>query len=346
MPDGFELTDSLSRREFLKLSSSSLLGLALPIQWTRPAVEADRGSFGRVLDPTVEIYSRPSFASEKLKTLWRDDVFEVVAAWIGDAAPEHNRVWYEVQGLGFTHSSAVQPVRDEPNEPLERVPDSGILTELTVPYIDAHWKPREDSEKAYRFYYGSTFWVTGVSQDVSLRKWYRVLDDKYAYTYYAPAEAFRPIPNSQLIPLASDVPARDKRIEVDLANQWVRCFEGSHLVFTTKVSTGRKFGEDFYWTPEGSFETFRKRPSRHMSNGNLASGYDIPGVPWVSYIDENGISFHGTYWHNDFGNPRSHGCINMTMDASKWLFRWTHPIVPMNEIEVWRSHGTTVRVRY
>lgn len=346
MPDGLELNDSLSRRGFLRLSSTSLLGLGLPVHWLRPASETDPGTLGRVLGPTVEIFNRPSFASEKLKTLWRDDVFEIAAAWVGDAAPEHNQVWYEVQGLGFAHSSAVQPVRQEFNEPLEYVPGAGVLTELTVPYVDARRQPREDSEIAYRFYYGATFWITGVSQDVKLQKWYRVLDDKYAYTYYAPAAAFRPIPNSELIPISSRVPNREKHIEVDLANQWVHCYEGDARVFSTKVSTGRKFGESFYWTPEGSFETFRKRPSRHMSNGNLASGYDVPGVPWVSYINEEGVSFHGTYWHNDFGNPRSHGCINMTMEASKWLYRWTHPIVPRSEQEVWKSHGTSVRVRY
>lgn len=346
MPDGFELADSLSRRDFLRLSSTALLSLGLPVRWTRAAAEADLGTLGRVLDPTLDVFSRPSFASEKRKTLWRDDLFEIVAAWVGDPAPEHNRVWYEVKGLGFAHSSAVQPVREQLNQPLEQIPYGGILTEVTVPFVDAHWRPRDDSDLAYRFYYGSTFWITGVSQDVKLQKWYRVLDDKHAYVYYAPATAFRPIPNAELIPLSPEVPNSEKRIAVDLVNQWVRCYEGEVQVYSTKVSTGRKFGEDFYWTPEGNFETFRKRPSRHMSAGNLASGYDVPGVPWVSYINEQGISFHGTYWHNDFGNPRSHGCINMTMEASKWLYRWTRPIVPRTEQEVWKSHGTSVRVSF
>jgi lipoprotein-anchoring transpeptidase ErfK/SrfK len=81
-----------------------------------------------------------------------------------------------------------------------------------------------------------------------------------------------------------------------------------------------------------------------MAAGNLASGYDLPGVPWVAYIDEEGVSFHGTFWHNDFGVPRSHGCINMTIDAAKWLYRWTNPVVPKHEQEVWKGHGTPVRV--
>ncbi|HLF37749.1 MAG TPA: L,D-transpeptidase, partial [Anaerolineales bacterium] len=303
MPDGLELSVPLSRREFVRLSATGLLALGVPSQWTRAAVEAEPGLLGRVVDPTLDIFSRPSFASEKRKTLWRDDVFEIAAAWIGDPIPEHNRTWYEANGLGFAHSASVQPVRDLPNLPLESIPFGGVLTEISVPHVNAHWRPRSDSELAYRFYYGMTFWVTGVSQDVSLQKWYRIFDDKYTYVYYAPAYAFRPIPVSELIPISSEIHPSEKLVEVDLAHQWVNCYEAGQLVFTTKVSTGRKFGQDLYATPAGEFETFRKRPSRHMAAGNLASGYDLPGVPWVAYIDEEGVSFHGTFWHNDFGVP-------------------------------------------
>ncbi|MFQ5942115.1 MAG: L,D-transpeptidase family protein [Anaerolineales bacterium] len=346
MTDDFELSDALSRRDFLRLTSSGLLALGIPLRWSNKALGTDRGLMGRVVDPTLDIFTRPSWASEKVKTLWRDDLFEIDAAWVGDPVPEYNRIWYEIPSLGYAHSSTIQPVRDQPNEPLLDVSNSGVLTEVTVPFVDAHWRPREDSEFAYRFYYGSTFWITGVYQDVKLQKWYRIFDDKYTYVYYAPASAFRPIPISELIPISPDVPPEDKLIKVDLANQWVSLFEGDTMVFSTKVSTGRKFGQDYYWTPEGNFETFRKRPSRHMARGNRATGYDVPGVPWVSYIDEEGVSFHGTYWHNDYGTPRSHGCINMTVDAAKWLYRWTHPIVPKNELEVWKAHGTSVHVSF
>jgi lipoprotein-anchoring transpeptidase ErfK/SrfK len=82
-----------------------------------------------------------------------------------------------------------------------------------------------------------------------------------------------------------------------------------------------------------------------MAAGNLATGYDLPGVPWVSYITQEGISFHGTYWHNDYGVPRSHGCINMTPQSAKWLYRWTHPLVPTNLDELWSEVGTQVVIR-
>ncbi len=113
---------------------------------------------------------------------------------------------------------------------------------------------------------------------------------------------------------------------------------------TTKISSGRKFDDGTFWTPEGGFVTFRKRGSRHMAAGNLATGYDLPGVPWVCYITDDGVSFHGTYWHNDFGAPRSHGCVNMTPAAAKWLYRWTSPVVPAEEQEVWVSYGTEVNI--
>jgi lipoprotein-anchoring transpeptidase ErfK/SrfK len=82
-----------------------------------------------------------------------------------------------------------------------------------------------------------------------------------------------------------------------------------------------------------------------MSAGNRASGYDLVGVPWVAYVTVDGISFHGTYWHNDFGIPRSHGCINLTPEAAKWLYRWTLPVVPSDEQQVWEDFGTKVQVR-
>ncbi len=83
-----------------------------------------------------------------------------------------------------------------------------------------------------------------------------------------------------------------------------------------------------------------------MAAGNRAFGdYDLPGVPWVSYLTDWGIAFHGTYWHNDFGNPRSHGCINMTPDAAKWLYRWTQPFVPYDyQLKYRQGYGTRTQV--
>jgi lipoprotein-anchoring transpeptidase ErfK/SrfK len=83
-----------------------------------------------------------------------------------------------------------------------------------------------------------------------------------------------------------------------------------------------------------------------MAAGDLAaSGFDLPGVPWVLYITKSGISFHGTYWHNDFGRPRSHGCINLTPQAAKWLYRWTLPTVAPGKELAYGYVGTRVEIK-
>lgn len=334
----------LSRREFLKLGALGMFGLGVPASWEHLAAGLETADLGRVAAPTVDIYPQPSFSAESTERLWRDEIIEFSGAVVGDDLPSHNRVWYQIPDRGFVHSSGIQPVEDLPNEPLEFVPYSGMLMEVSIPYVEAYWKPRTDAQFAYRFYYGSTHWVTGVSRDIHLEKWYRIADDKYTYTYYAPAKAFRAVPDEELSPISPEVPPGEKLIVVDLGRQWVTCHERGQMVFATKVSSGRKFSDGFYWTPEGDFITFRKRGSRHMASGNRATGYDLPGVPWVSYFTEDGVAFHGTYWHNDFGTPRSHGCINMTTQASKWLYRWTTPLVPAGESEVWVNYGTRVRI--
>lgn len=339
-----ELPTAFSRRDFLKLSGFGLLALGLPLRWRRPSFGLEKPELGRVAEPTVDIYSRPSFGSDLRKTFWRDDLLQLSGAAIGDTLPAHNRVWYEVEGWGFVHSSGVQPVREAPNEPLLFVPYAGRLMEVTVPFVEVYWEPSTHADISYRFYYGSTHWINGVSRDDKDRLWYRIFDDKYTVSYYARAEAFRPLPISELTPISSDVPRWEKRIRVNLEGQWMGCYEGDQLVFASKISSGQQIERSEYWTPVGEFITFRKRPSRHMVAGNRATGYDLPGVPWVNYITEYGVAFHGTYWHNDYGSPRSHGCINLTPAASKWLYRWTQPVVPAREMESWVSYGTSVQI--
>ena len=75
-----------------------------------------------------------------------------------------------------------------------------------------------------------------------------------------------------------------------------------------------------------------------MSGGNRAIGtyYYLPGVPWVQFFGNaqipwsRGYSFHGTYWHNNFGHPMSHGCINMKTPDAKWLYDWAPMGTPVN----------------
>ena len=86
-------------------------------------------------------------------------------------------------------------------------------------------------------------------------------------------------------------------------------------------------------------------PSKHMGNGRITddiAAYELPGVPWVSFfVFETGVAFHGTYWHYNFGRRMSHGCVNMTMEDAKWLYRWA---LPISEFFEWEHRGLGTQV--
>lgn len=331
----------ISRRGFLQLSAASALGLILPpaSPWTWSATE---GQLGRVLLDGAQLRREPFLDAEQLDILAYDEIIPIRGAIVGGEQPAHNRVWYEIPERGFVHSAWVQPVRDDPQPARASASPRGLLAEVSIPFVDAFAKPGGDSQRMYRLYYETTHWITGVEKDRRGDRWYRIWDDRFNQTYLAPGEAFRMIPPSELTPIGPAVPAEHKWIEVSLTGQWLRCFEGSHQVFTAKVSTGMALADGSFFTPEGEFDTFRKRASRHMAAGDLLNGYDLPGVPWVAYFTQDGVALHGTFWHNDFGAARSHGCVNLATRSAKWVFRWTMPVVPPDKIDLFADRGTRV----
>lgn len=118
-------------------------------------------------------------------------------------------------------------------------------------------------------------------------------------------------------------PTEEKHIYVDLANQTLTAYEGDKLFLKTLVSTG-KWGK----TPTGEFTIWSKFRATRMSGGQGNDYYNLPNVPYVMFFSgpgvaaSRGFALHGTYWHNNFGHPMSHGCVNLrTVDAEK-LFYW------------------------
>lgn len=120
-----------------------------------------------------------------------------------------------------------------------------------------------------------------------------------------------------------DTQPEDKLIKVSLSEQKLEAFEKGRIVFETLVSTGRKEIEK-YKTPPGNFRILKKKISVYMQ-GPLPDDddyFDLPGIPFDMYFTNEGHAIHGTYWHSDFGNPHSHGCINLPTDKAEWLFWW------------------------
>ncbi|RIK41525.1 MAG: hypothetical protein DCC55_11575 [Chloroflexi bacterium] len=112
----------------------------------------------------------------------------------------------------------------------------------------------------------------------------------------------------------------ERWIRVDLSEQLVVAYEGDKPVRAFVVSTGLPGTP----TVTGTFRIRAKVKEQTMSGGVGRNYYNLPGVKWVQYFYAD-YGFHGTYWHNDFGRPKSHGCINMTNADAKWLFDWAGP---------------------
>ena len=338
---------ALTRRDFLKLSGCGVLGLLLPKflnENTSSELASDQQ--GRITDKLISVYETPSSESGSVKQYWRDLVVPITDVIISDDDKAYNRIWYRIGEEGYAYSGGIQPVRTVLNEPVMQIPEKGALAEVSVPFADARCEANQQAEFAFRLYFETTYWVDlAIDNETEQMAWYRIWDDKIPKSFFVPAKYLRIIPDEELAPLSPDVPDDEKTIEVRLAQQLVIAYEGKTPVYAARAATGGRFRDGTFSTPIGHFQTYYKRPSRHMAAGDITSnGYDLPGVPWVCYFTKNGLSLHGTYWHNDYGHPRSHGCINLTPQAAKWFFRWTLPTVPANEMYAYEHYGTSLVV--
>ncbi len=300
---------------------------------------------GRTVRNKVVLYGEPDLSARRVDQFSRDTVLPITALTVGAGEPAYNRVWYQVNGEGYIHSGSIQPVRQQFNTPLTDIPPRGQLVEVSVPFTDTLWNLKRKTI-GYRLYFTAVFWLNAIVVDENKKTWYQIQDDRWGYYYYADATHMRPIHPDEVSPISPEIPPEAKRIEIRLKDQVVIAYEKDIPVFMTRVATGANFYSGDYRTPIGKFTTYRKRPSRHMAAGDgaAANSYDLPGVPWVSYLTDSGIAFHGTYWHNDFGKPRSHGCINCLSSAAQWIYRWTLPVVPYNVDYLRVEAGTQVTV--
>lgn len=172
---------------------------------------------------------------------------------------------------------------------------------------------------------------TTTTVDESGREWYKIILDKYirypervetAWYVAVNPEAIRPFEDPGDSELKKLEPNNGtKYIIVNLKNETLSAYDGQDLFMQESVSTG------LYSTPTqlGNFVIFKKTPSRYMQGpipGFSDQVYDLPGVPWNLYFTTDGVVIHGAYWHDHFGQPWSHGCINMSPEKAKELYNW------------------------
>jgi hypothetical protein len=126
----------------------------------------------------------------------------------------------------------------------------------------------------------------------------------------------------------------DHWMDVDLDEQVLVAYEGARPVYATLVSTGR--GE--HATPPATAHITRKYRIADMNNTKQDEAYAVADVPWTMYYDGH-FALHTSYWHDGFGDVRSHGCVNLAPRDARALYAWSSPDVPAGWIAVYGSDG-------
>ncbi|MGF1507239.1 MAG: L,D-transpeptidase [Anaerolineae bacterium] len=357
----------MSRRAVLKAAAgAAALGFIPPLQTDFEGCDdgSDYDSGGRVDiddDETISynaLYNNPPLLG---RVEYVQAVLEEPAAWdrvvrrifYGDVVPiygtlraeppsalPHNDVWFELDD-GFVHSSFVVPVTEHFHRP-EPVIGNGFWGEITVTTSWQHRKPTLSSKRYYDLAWGAVYQVIDRVDEACGRSWYRIVDDANPHhPWWVQAHHVRRMRSPEFAPISPAVPPEHKRIEVIIDEQLLTCYEYGQPVFSTRIASGATFWDSegnplSFHTPYGEHYVQRKTPSRHMSGGeDINDFFDLPGVPWCTFLSFKGAAIHGTYWHNDYGRPRSHGCVNVTPDAAKWIYRWVYPVVGYEDIYYW-----------
>lgn len=145
---------------------------------------------------------------------------------------------------------------------------------------------------------------------------------------YVPDEVFlAEVPRAENV--LGVVSGNERWVEVDLSDQKLRAWDGDQLFLETLVSTGLSFSP----TPTGEFRIWTKFRATKMSGGVGRNYYYLPNVPYVMFFENaqvpghRGYGLHGTYWHNDFGKQKSHGCVNLPTPIAEKLYQWTSPLL-------------------
>lgn len=130
-----------------------------------------------------------------------------------------------------------------------------------------------------------------------------------------------PTPQPQIEPAITNdayanVPSGEIWIDINLTSQYMTVYQGNTILMETYISSGRAE----FATPTGTFYVNSKIPEQDMEGVLGGEYYNVPSVPSVMYFTGVGHAIHGAYWHNNFGTPMSHGCINVPVDLAAYLY--------------------------
>lgn len=354
----------ISRRDFLKLAALGAGALAFRPFSKQALPEFPQADLlGRVTIGKVDVFTRPDANSQIVGALYEDNVVPWIREAVGPMPGRINQRWVETP-YGFVWGGNLQPVWNQPNPAVATLPETslgqGMWVEVSVPVVDlildnppsrAPWlQYRESIGLPARFVYSQIVWVDQTRVESDGQVWYR-LNERYGSgdLFWGPAEAFRPLTADEIAPINPN--AEEKRIVVNIDYQTMSCFEGKNEVHFSRISSGALYDAwgtpvDAWATPIGEFPIWRKAISLPLSGGSASAGWSLPAVGWVSLFVGTGVAIHSTFWHNNYGEPSSRGCVNARPEDAKWVFRWSQPTVAYDpgDVTVEMPGGTKVSV--
>jgi len=358
---------TLSRRDFFRLIGAAAGALAFRPRQDHAAFELPQAEvLGRITVSKMDVFAKPDGSTTPIGALYEDNIVPWLREVVGSMPGRINQRFVETP-QGFVWGGYMQPVRNVRNNTVASLQQTsigaGMWVEVTVPYVDlildnpparAPWLLYVASiNLPPRFYYSQIVWVDAIRTDSAGKIWYR-LNEKYGSgdIFWGQAEAFRPLAAEELAPISQEVDPGQKRILVRIWNQTLSCFEGNREVHFARISSGALYDAwghrvDAWETPNGEFPIWRKVISLPLSGGSASAGWSLPAVAWVSLFVGSGVAIHSTYWHNNYGEPSSRGCVNASPDDARWVFRWSQPVVPSTpgDVTVGIPGGTKVTVQ-
>ncbi len=194
--------------------------------------------------------------------------------------------------------------------------------------VRAYSRPTASSTERYKLRVGSVLLIKTSTTTDDGSTWYEIdFDEPLRYgervtmPWYVSASAGTVIDNIGVRDWSTSTPTTTKYLVVNKGTQKLHAYDGETLVKTYTISTGL----DLTPTPYGTFRVYKMTPTRYMQGpipGISTKYYDLPGVPWNLYFTKEGAIVHGAYWHNNFGQQHSNGCVNVNPAEAREIYDW------------------------
>lgn len=282
-----------------------------PASAGKTALEVVPYHYGRVVSRGLAVYPNPGDAAPVRS-------YSSVGTWVSirDQRVVDGQVWYLVDRGGWVPASAVEVGQLSEFHGVRVVPGMAmpfgfVVTDL----LNVRAAPGVSDDNAPVGELGRYAVVPILDEaDAPDGTWYQIGENRWVSANHVRRVAPKVRPEK--------VGPDERWIEVNLREQTLAAYEGSEMVFATLISSGLP-----HWqTIVGLFRIWVKIEAGKMSGGSLEQGdyYYLADVPWTMYF-KGGYGLHTAYWHDDFGRPRSHGCVNLSPLDAYWLFQWTTP---------------------